>query len=196
MLYFYFKCACLILCTVSLICVHCLTDPVRVMRAVLVEIANDEAMRTNSDGTKLCLSYGEILSKQLSNPTDEDKAFADWLYKSLEDVVKRDRSEMWTQFHVLRSSKEFCMKWQQYMNYLNLKNEPLFYQHFTLILFEQILRATFKDDSHPSEMSSIEFTYEEENAIRYMAGYVIRKLKEKDHYVEFLVDSDKEYLES
>jgi len=73
---------------------------------------------------------------------------------------------------------------------LNLRNEPLFYQHFTLILFEQI------NDTCPWEASTIEFTYEEENAIRYMGGYVIRKLREKHQDVEFLVDSDKEYLES
>lgn len=136
----------------------------RIIRAVLVEMANDDALSTNSDGTKLCLAYGETLSKQLSNPTAEDKTFADWLYIVLKDVVKKDRSELWTKFHVLRSSKEFCRKWQEYMGHLNLRNEPKFYQHFTLILFEWILRATFKEDVQ-FEMSTIEFTYEEENAI-------------------------------
>ena len=38
--------------------------------------------------------------------------------------------------------------------------------------------------------------YEQENAIQYMVGYVIRKLKEK-HDVEFLVDSkNKIHLEA
>jgi len=73
--------------------VHCHTDPVQAICAVLVEIANDDSLSTNSDGTKLCLSYAEMLLKQLSSPTVEDKAFTNWLYKALKDALKkRDRT--------------------------------------------------------------------------------------------------------
>ena len=59
------------------------------------------------------------------------------------------------------------------------------------------LSDKLKNDARPSELSAVEFTYEEENAIRYMGGYVIRKLKEKkDLDVDFLEDTDKEYLHS
>ena len=36
-------------------------DPVRILRAVLLEISNDNAMTTGTDGTKLCLSYTAAL---------------------------------------------------------------------------------------------------------------------------------------
>lgn len=174
----------------------CRLGPIRAIRAVLVDISNDDALTTGSVGTKLCLTYAEALSKQLISPTIQDEAFAKWLHKGLVDIMQNgDRTELWKQFYGLRSSNEFCKKWEEYLDHLDLSNEPLFYQHLTLALFEQILSDTFKDDPCPSETSSTEFTYEEENAIRYMGGYVIRKLKEKDLDVGFLEDSDK-YLES
>ena len=111
----------------------------------------------------------------------------------MENVTKsKDRTELWKKFYVLRRSKQ----WREYLELLNLSNEPLFfYQHLTLALFDQMLLDKFKDDARPLETSAIEFTYEEENAIRYMGGYVIRKLREKkDLNVGFLEDSDKEYL--
>ena len=174
------------------------TDPIRAICAVLVEIGNDDALTTGSDGTKLCLTYAETLSKLLGSPTVRDKVFAEWLIKGLKNVTEsKDRTELWKNFYILRSSKQFCGKWREYLELLNLSNEPLFYQHVTLTLFDWILSNKFKNDARPSETSAVEFTYEEENAIRYMGGYVIRKLKEKkDLDVDFLEDTDKEYLHS
>ena len=58
-----------------------------------------------------------------------------------------------------------------------------------------MLSDKFKDDARSSETGAIEFTYEEKNAIRYMGGYVIRKIrKKKDLDIGFLEDSDKGYL--
>ena len=59
-----------------------------------------------------------------------------------------------------------------------------------LALFDQMLFEKFEDDARPSEISAIEFMYKEENAIRYMGGYVMRKLREKkDLDVGFLTRS-------
>ena len=88
-------------------------------------------------------------------------------------------------------------KWREYLESLKLNDEPLFFQHFTLFLFNQMLSDKFKDGASASETSTCEFTYEEENAIRYMGGYVIRKIREKKNMdVSFLEDSDKVYLQS
>jgi len=78
------------------------------------------------------------------------------------------------------------------MEHLHLRNEPVFCQHLTLKLFEQNLSSTFKIDTHALELSTVEFTYEEENAVRYMGGNVLKKLKDKNQDIEFLVDSKKQ----
>ena len=173
-------------------------DPVRVLRALLMQIANDDAMTTGTDGTKLCLSYTADLTKQLNSPSVEDREFAYWLVETLNETMKEgeDRTKLWIQFFALRSSKEFCLRWQQYLEHLKLKGEPLFYQHVTLVLYEQLLCTKFKTTDIAPEMDTVMFTYEEENAIKYMGGYVIKKLKDKKHNVEFLVDSSKAHLEA
>ena len=40
----------------------------------------------------------------------------------------------------------------------------------------------------------ISISVEEENAIRYMAGYVVRKLNKKFHSMNFLVEKDRENI--
>ena len=54
------------------ICLY-FADPIRAVRAVLLEIIDDDALSTGLDGTKLCCTYAETLSKQLTIPTDQDK---------------------------------------------------------------------------------------------------------------------------
>lgn len=77
------------------------------MLALLLEIANDDAMTTGTDGTKLCLSYKADMTKQLSNPTTQHEEFAYQLIETLKGTVKEeeDRAKLWKQFF---TSKEFC----------------------------------------------------------------------------------------
>jgi len=94
----------------------------------------------------------------------------------------------------LRSSEEFIAKWQQYLVQLQLKAEPIFFQHVTLAIHDRLLRTRFAL-ADTITVADVQFTYEEENAIRYMGGYVIKKLQSK-HDVEFLVDLDKEFQDT
>ena len=112
---------------------------------MLLEIANDDAITTGTDGTKLCLSYTADITKQLSSPTAQDEEFAYWLIETLKGTIKEgeDRARLWKQFFTLRSSKEFSLRWQQYLESLKLTGEPLFYQHVTLALHEQLLCSNF-----------------------------------------------------
>ena len=66
----------------------CSLDPVRVLRAVLLEIATDDTLSTGTEGTKLCLSYTKVLLKQLTEPTTQDKEFAGSLIECLNGTIK------------------------------------------------------------------------------------------------------------
>ena len=79
----------------SLLCIY----PIRTVRAVLLEVSSDDALSTGSDGTQLCRTYAESLSKQLTNPTDQDEVFTKWLMQSLINVMKsKDKTELWKNF--------------------------------------------------------------------------------------------------
>ena len=70
-----------------------------------------------------------------------------------------------------------------------MSKEPLLYQHVTLKLFEEHLKEHTKQRSDTEAIfdDDISLTYEEENAVHYMGGYVIRKLQNKGTEVDFLI---------
>ena len=70
-----------------------------------------------------------------------------------------------------------------------MSKEPLLYQHVTLKLFEEHLKEHTKQQSDTEAIfdDDISLTYEEENAVHYMGGYVIRKLQNKGTEVDFLI---------
>ena len=58
--------------------------------------------------------------------------------------------------------------------------QPLFYQYVTDKAFQALIRDKFQ--SHTSITTTVDpkpLTYEESNALRYVAGYVCRKIRKK-----------------
>ena len=55
-------------------------------------------------------------------------------------------------------------------------------------IFEQILKEELQklqEEKYPeADRNIVSITHDEENAIRYMAGYVLRKLRKKQHAVD------------
>ena len=96
-----------------------------------------------------------------------------------------DREKMWISFHQMRSLESFQHKWKVFLESNNMLNEPLFYQHITIQVFETLVKQqqqlkidiAFEDEqAQPVE----KLTYEEENALRYIGGYILRTLSTKN----------------
>ena len=64
---------------------------------------------------------------------------------------------------------------------LDLSVEPMFYQHLTDELFDMLIKNTVKPLIICSELQCQSLTYEEENAVRYVGGYVLRTLAQKSN---------------
>lgn len=86
---------------------------------------------------------------------------------------------MWTHFHCLRSSREFCDKWETFLRSLQMPTCPIFYQHVTANVMEHIIRQKLPVTNSSTGSQSTSLTYEEENAIRYVGGYVIKSVRAK-----------------
>lgn len=81
-------------------------------------------------------------------------------------------------FQKLISSDDFTLKWSSFLEQLQLHDEPLFYQVLTDELFNQLLKKWLVPSADLGETEEcLELTFEE-NAIRYVGGYVVRKLRE------------------
>ena len=63
------------------------------------------------------------------------------------------------------------------MKDLRLEADPIFYQHVILAAHDQLLYTKFVPIDADDTEFEVQFTYKEENAIRYMGGYVVKNYK-------------------
>ena len=105
---------------------------------------------------------------------------------------------MWSEFHKLRSADPYCKKWRDYLLSVNCQPNPAFYQHITMEIFEQILKEELQklqEEKYPeTDRNIVSITHDKENAIRYMAGYVLCKLRKKQHAVDSFIQKDQDYI--
>ena len=93
---------------------------------------------------------------------------------------------------MLRTSAKFTRQWKNYLEVVGIESKAVFIQTVTSKVFEQLLIDTYIAKTAQDE-KEVQFTYEEENTIRYMAGFVVRKVQKKldAKDVEMLIESDK-----
>ena len=168
-----------------------------------MQILNDELFQTDTEVAKLCISNAKALVELLASPSVNDTTFIEEITSTLQQPIDKIRSKvdsekMWTEFHKLRSTDAYSKKWRDYLSSINCQPNPAFYQHVTIELFEQILQGELQklqEEMCPeADRNEVSITHDEENAIRYMAGYVLRKLKKKRHAVDGLIQKDREYI--
>ena len=88
--------------------------------------------------------------------------------------------ELWRAYHELRTSDRFNALCRDFLSQVSSEPpEPTFYQEVTDIMFERMVQTAFhvEGESEPSPTDPI--TYNDANVIRYVAGYVCRKVKKK-----------------
>ena len=175
----------------------------RLMRSVIGGILSDESFALPTEGNKICLNMAGKLAKCYgTSPNEQAVGFAEWLVAKLDGVIveaqKRgkpnelNKERLWRNFQKLTSSDDFSFKWCSFLTQLQVNNEPLFYQIVTDELFDQLVKnklaaaAADKDvDETDKYLEEPLLTFEEENAIQYVGGYVIRKLREQPNCIKF-----------
>ena len=121
--------------------------------------------------------------------------FLQWLYDALQTILSKQlhKKELWTKFHVLRSSAEFIQRWKGFLEEVGIQSKAVFIQTLASEVFEHLIGDTYVPKSVEDGNVEAHFTFEEENAIRYMAGYVVRKLQKKfeTEDIAMLIENDK-----
>ena len=178
-------------------------EEIRLIRGVLGGILADDSLTLPTEGNKKCLDMAKSMAQYYSSvPTEASLEFARWLVVALNAVIvaaqKRgkpnelNQERLWRKFNLLTVSDSFIIKWQDFLKANHLEDQPVFYQHFTELfdsLIQKKLRAAQPDlwpDEVEIEGDTCEpLSFEEENGIRYMGGYVVRKLREHPDCAEF-----------
>lgn len=100
-------------------------------------------------------------------------------HKSLQ--LKKER--MWGAYHRLRTADTFVSDWRLFItNSTGLKAFPSFYQFVTQNIFKELIKEAYpvlEIHGHDCESPGRPLTHEEQNALRYVAGYIIRKVQQK-----------------
>ena len=97
--------------------------------------------------------------------------------------LRLKKEKMWGLYHQLRTSKNFKEEWSQFLQAsVGHQASPAFFQFVTHTVFKELITMEYPIAVHtttPVESPQCPLTYEEENALRYIAGYVCRKLRER-----------------
>jgi len=88
------------------------------------------------------------------------------------------QAKMWGEYHKLRTSPEFKAEWHKFLETSVMKQQPMvaFYQYVTHELFKELIKLEFTVNDAVDHKPLPPLTHEEKNAIRYIAGYVCRKI--------------------
>ena len=95
-------------------------------------------------------------------------------------TLKLRKEKMWGAYHRLRTATTFRKHWASFLNQsISYKAHPAFYQFVTQTIFDDLIKEEFLiiPPSTVSEHPESPLSLEEHNALRYVAGYVCRKVK-------------------
>ena len=88
---------------------------------------------------------------------------------------------MWQSFQRLRTSKTFRCDWSSFIEtatHQQAASHPAFWQNITMAIFKKLIELQFPiPPEDGSEHPDRPLTFEEKNALRYVAGYVCRKIR-------------------
>ena len=176
-----------------------------ILKAACKGIEDDECFSVEAEGMKICLSSARKLREYIEKNSSEEKVieFTEWLLAQLQTIVRKatkaslDQVVLWSHFHHFRCSDGFKEKWKTFLSYSALTDSSIFYQTLTTRILDYIILDSFPIPTKtPFPDSSVNnLTYEEENAIRYVGGYIIKTLKKQncdtiDVALNDLVDED------
>ena len=101
--------------------------------------------------------------------------------------------KIWGTFHQERCSKSFKSLWEEFLVMsINCNDaDPIFYQYITDYIFEMALKEKFpiKEKEACAETQET-LSYEEENSLRFIAGYLLRAIEKKIKHSSLLMKKD------
>ena len=164
-------------------------EAIAIFRAGLMEMLTDDSYEIPTENNKVCIEAARGLVSKLGSPSNDDIVFCEWLITVLDETIKSSLSEdavvnrehLWTKLYQLQSSVEFVQKWKLYLTSLSIPTLPVFFQLLTRLIFSDLVGKRISNNIVDTsvEADDCTLTTEEENAVRYVGGYIVRALKAK-----------------
>ena len=176
----------------------CFVGNVAHVRDALMDMMADESFHLPTEANHTCLTIAKAMSSNLKSSSEDSSVFCAWLVNQLEQIVSEsfsettshiNRDKLWSSFYQFQVSTLLQEKWTSYLHMLELPAKPIFFQTCTSILFDIIIKTKFPVPDATQTPPEV-FSFEEENAIRYVGGYVVAALKKRETDVEILAGLD------
>ena len=159
----------------------------RMLRGAFANVLADESYTIPTEEAKCCFLLAQKLVSILGEPSTKCTEFSLWMVGELNKIIKNSTKrnglinpeKLWSMYHECMSSSVFRLKWEEFLTMAQQPFEPLLYQHVTDIMFEVAVKEVVAPEevtNEPAEYSEA-FTFEEENAVRYVCGFVIHSLQ-------------------
>ena len=156
------------------------------------ELLHDGIPRSSGPIATASRQLAEELLEWISTDCNKDSAetFTSEVVKALDGAFPEQRlsqvsrEKMWGAYHCIRTSPSFACLWREFLQQAKIQVLPIFYQSLTDTLFQKRIEVYFPISCSSQQVGEEEtegtvLTFEEENAIRYAAGYVLRAVRKK-----------------
>ena len=166
-------------------------DTLKLLQEAASSILMDDSFSIETEGNTIYLEnlyrFIRLLTENASKPfVPERHLFLSEVKRKLDLLVKNAGNsveKLWSRYHRFRSS-EWCVNgWKTYLLQMLLNQNPLFYQHVMQEVFETITKEKFKGIKSftCSDIIVPALTTDEENAVCFVGGYVVRSIMEHLH---------------
>ena len=158
------------------------------MREAISRVLTDEGFSLPSPHARSARDCAEKLLAWISDSDNQVSAniFSKELVSKLEGCfhttksMRVQRERMWENYYKLRSKDDFKSMWSKFLHdSIAIQASPIFFQFITDKVMKKMIKLHFPLKSIHSEEEVAPLDYLEANALRYMAGYVVRSLRKK-----------------
>ena len=149
------------------------------MRTALHGVLKDPGFKVTTSAREAQHAASSMLEALGGGEDGTARTAVQGIVSTLATCVRGKREAMWGLFHRTRTSTQFIAGWERLMNItLEKPATPIFYQYVTDGLFKQLIKWRYPLPERPDDqlppLAALDF--EEQNAVRYAAGYVVRNL--------------------
>ena len=126
------------------------------------------------------LEWSEESAGNKARASSFSKTLLQHLHHIFTDKDGLHRDVMWCNFHTFRTSKDHFLLWAKFLRDSINQGGPIFLQFVTSHVFKQLVKKKFPAAvTVRQEIIETSLSYQEENSLRYAAGYVPRNLIKK-----------------
>ena len=140
--------------------------------ALKTALALEEWWKGSHSNREILTSFAHVLRVRL-----------DACFPCCWSTLQLKKERMWGAYHRFRTADTFVHDWRVFLTKsVNMKAFPVFYQFVTHAMFKELIKAHYpvlNNTDVADETPSRPLTHVEQNALRYVAGYVTRKLRER-----------------